>query len=187
MKNVNLFIEKYYHHKIQLSKSLIYEVLKRTLNKNKKILIFGLGYDSYLWYKSNNKKNIIFVEHNDSFINLNSKIKNNFILKYEYKNTSVEKSLKNIFNEDEHLIPAKLLRKAPFDIVLIDSPEGYKDDSFGREIPFYWTRNFLIHEKTKIFIHDIQRKLEKLLLEKYFKDFQKKYFHSDKNSVLVTY
>lgn len=176
MKNINYFIENYYNNNIQLSKNIIIEILKNIVDENKKVLIFGLGNDSLLWYKANKEKNIFFVENNSIYIEKNRNIDREYIIKYNYKDITVDKSIKNLIDVKKYKIPKKLLNQKPFDIILIDGPEGYSNDSHGRELPFYWSKNFLMHEKTKIFIDDFNRDLEYELFLKYFGNYKYFYF-----------
>lgn len=53
---------QYYNPQILLEKEVILDVLTELIGKNLKVLVFGLGRDSNLWYNSNGKKNIWFVE-----------------------------------------------------------------------------------------------------------------------------
>ena len=49
------------------------------------MLVFGLGYDSKMWYEAVNK-NAFFIEHNDKYIEMNKDcISVNNIIKYDYK------------------------------------------------------------------------------------------------------
>jgi len=56
-----------------------------------KLLVFGLGTDSKMWYHKN--KNTYFVEDNEVLIKLNTKdIPETNIIHYNYKTTSVATS-----------------------------------------------------------------------------------------------
>lgn len=185
MKKISFLMKNYYNNKIQLSKILILKILKNIVNKNKKVLIFGMGHDSILWYKANNSKNIFFVESDENYINLNSEINKKNIIKYKYKNINVFKSLKNEIDPSVYELPQKLERNKPFDVILIDAPQGYADNLPGREIPYYWSRYKLMHSKTKIYMDDIKRPLELHLLKKYYFDFQLQYFEERNGSACV--
>ena len=55
------------------------------------MLVFGLGYDSRMWYNGN--KNTYFVEDNNEYIQLNHNyIPKENIIRYNYQNITVEKS-----------------------------------------------------------------------------------------------
>lgn len=185
MNDINLFFEKFFNKNIQLSEKFIKSLLFEIINKNKKVLIFGMGYDSLLWYKANNCKNIFFIEDNDNYIKLNHKIKKKCVVKYNYRNVSVRESLQNKINPSIYNLPKRIEKNKPFDLILIDGPQGYSEKSYGREIPYYWSRHKLMHKKTKIYLDDINRPLEFHLLKKYFLDFQMKYFAEREGSACV--
>jgi len=139
---------------------------------NKKMLVFGLGYDSQMWYNMTNK-NTFFVEHNQDYINLNKNINEDNIIFYDYQGITVKNSIKFI-NDNEFYknftIPNKLISQAPFDIILIDGPTGYDDNCPGRLLPVYWSKHLLSKKGTIIYIDDSNRKLEKLSIQKFFKN-----------------
>ena len=116
---------------------------------------------------------------------MNHQIKKRYILKYSYNHSSVIKSLNNEIDCLKYTLPKKLERKKPFDIILIDGPFAGIMCAIGREIPFYWSKNFLMHEKTKIFIDDINRDHEYNLLNKYFAYFQHEYFPERNGSIVL--
>ena len=80
---------KYYNRKISMNKDIIKNILSN-LNNNTKLLVFGLGYDSNLWYFGNNK-NTYFIEHNQEYIDLNKDIPKENIIKYNYDGITVKK------------------------------------------------------------------------------------------------
>lgn len=174
--NIKFLIKNFYNYNIQLCQEVIFDILNDIFEKDKKVLIFGMGYDSLLWYKANKEKDIFFVENNDNYIDLNNQINNKNIIKYNYEDITVYKSLRDEIDPSFYKIPQKLLNHKPFDLILIDGPAGYSDESPGRELPFYWSRHHLMHDKTKIYIDDTKRNLESHLIEKYYSDFQMKYY-----------
>ena len=77
---------EYYNSKIQLHKNVINDIFVN-IKPNNKMLVFGLGYDSKMWYEGNNK-NTFFIENKDEYIQLNIKnIPSENIIKYDYKTT----------------------------------------------------------------------------------------------------
>ena len=75
---------EYYNSKIQIHKNVIQDVFTH-IKPDTKMLGFGLGYDSKMWYEGNNK-NTYFVENKDEYINLNKNdIPLNNIIKYNYQ------------------------------------------------------------------------------------------------------
>ena len=75
---------EFYNNNIQIDKKVIDDIFKN-IKPNTKMLVFGLGYDSKMWYEGNNK-NTFFVENKDEYIELNKNdIPENNIIKYDYK------------------------------------------------------------------------------------------------------
>ena len=164
----------YYNNNIQLDKKVIEDVFAN-ITPNTKMLVFGLGYDSKMWYEGNNK-NTYFIENNDKYIELNKNhIPLNNIIKYNYKTTSGS-SLKLNNNEIRKFnIPNKILKFAPFDIIIIDGPEGFNTKKPGRLIPSYWSK-FLSKSGTLIYVDDSNRKLENYCIKKFYNNKFKKIF-----------
>ena len=158
---------KHWRKEIQISQDVIVDIFSN-LKKDTKMLVFGLGWDSKMWYTRN--KNTYFVENKEEFIELNEKdIPKENIIKYDYNNITIEKSFDMSDKEiEKFVIPKELEELGPFDIILIDGPEGYALDKPGRLIPFYWSTK-LSKKGTLIYADDINRKLETYCLEKYFK------------------
>ena len=165
---------QYLHSNIQLAKPVIKDILNNC--ENKKMLVFGLGYDSALWYKATNK-NTYFIENNQKYIDLNKNINNNNVIFYQYNFITVELSL-NLTDDKINMfkIPQKLLELAPFDIILVDGPNGYDKNCPGRLLPLYWSKKYLSKEGTIIYVDDATRVLEKNCINKYFIDNVKVYF-----------
>lgn len=143
MATKKILLDKYYNKKILLSikviNDILDEIIKMSNDKPVKMLVFGLGYDSELWYNATNC-NTYFVENNIDYINYNNGIKSNNIIFYEYKNINVEKSY-SMTDDDIELynIPNELIDNSPYDIILIDGPVGHGNNP-GRLIPYYWTK-----------------------------------------------
>ena len=173
----NIFLnnyKSYINSNIQLAKSVISDILSNC--ENKKMLVFGLGYDSDLWYNATNK-NTYFIENNKKYIELNKNIDSNNIIYHQYNNISV-KSCLSLTNEqlNNFKIPEKILRFAPFDIILIDGPNGFDDNCPGRLLPIFWSKNYLSKIGTIIYVDDAIRNLEKKCINKYFIGNSKTYF-----------
>ena len=165
---------EYYNKNIQIDKDVIQDVFTE-IKPNTKMLVFGLGHDSKMWYESVHK-NAFFIENNDNYIDLNKNhISSNNIIKYDYKTTCL--SSFNLSDDiiKKFIIPEKILNEAPFDIIIIDGPEGFAPLKPGRLIPCYWS-TFLSKSGTIIYIDDANRNLEKFCIEKYFKNNVKKEF-----------
>jgi len=164
---------EYYNNKIKLDLDVIKDILRNT-KETKKMLVFGLGYDSIMWYKANN--NTYFIENNDEYIKLNiNEIPSDHIIKYEYKITCKRSISLKDYEIEKFFIPEKILELAPFDIILIDGPEGWSENKPGRLIPCYWS-TLLSKPRTLIYIDDSSRKLESYCIKKYFSNKVKEIF-----------
>jgi hypothetical protein len=159
---------EYYRKEIQIHKNIIDDVFLN-FNSDTKLLVFGLGYDSKMWYFGNNK-HTWFVENNDAFIKLNEKdIPATNIIKYDYVGITCENSMSLT---DEQIstfaCPPQLLQEGPFDIIIIDGPIGLGNNP-GRLLPCYWSSTFLSKPGTIVYVDDSNRKLEAYCIQKYFK------------------
>ena len=73
---------EFYNQNIQIHKEVIDDIFAN-FTKDTKMLVFGLGYDSKMWYNGN--RNTLFVEDNEDFIEMNLKdIPRENIVKYKY-------------------------------------------------------------------------------------------------------
>lgn len=165
----------YYNSNIQIHKNVISDVFNH-ITPDTKMLVFGLGYDSKMWYEGNNK-NTFFIENNYQYIQLNiNDISSNNIIYYDYK-TKCSTSSALLDNEiEQFIIPEKILKEAPFDIIIIDGPEGWLPHKPGRLIPCYWS-TLISKPGTIVYIDDSNRYLENFCIEKYFTNKHKKEFH----------
>lgn len=164
---------KFYNSNIQLSKEVIEDVFSN-IKQDTKMLVFGLGFDSKMWFEATNK-NTYFVENKDEYIRLNEKsIPSEYIIKYDFEtkcNTCMKLSDREISN---FKLPQKLLNLAPFDIILIDGPEGYYPTAPGRLIPCFWSQFLSKPGTTIIYVDDSQRPIEDFCIKKFFPN-KKKY------------
>jgi hypothetical protein len=157
---------EYYNQNIQIDKSVINDIFSN-ITPTTKMLVFGLGYDSKMWYLGNNK-NTFFVENNDDYINLNKNdIDPSNIIKYDYK-TRCDTCTKLSDDEIKQFeIPTRLRDLAPFDIILVDGPEGWAPHTPGRLISSYWSTQ-LASLGTIIYIDDSSRPVEQYCVNKFF-------------------
>ena len=170
---INIY-KQYINTNIQLDSKVIRDILVNC--ENKKMLVFGLRYDSELWYNATNK-NTFFIENNKKYIDLNKNINSNNVIFYSYSNINVKSCFKLTDNQIEHYpIPQKILDNAPYDIILIDGPNGFDDNCPGRLLPIYWSSKYLSKKSTIIYIDDATRQLEKKCINKYFLNKPKTYF-----------
>lgn len=174
-------LNRFYNNSIQIHISVINDIIDECFNKNLKILVFGLGYDSLLWHNITNN-NTWFVEDNQTYIDLNKDIPQSNIIKYNYKNINKKSiTVEDSFNISDEIIhsykiPEKLLQLAPFDIIIIDGPAGYSGNRPGRLLPIYWSKYYLTKSGSIIYIDDSNRKLEKHCINKYLINNKIKHF-----------
>jgi len=165
---------EYYNPNIQIHENVIKDVFSQ-INKNSKMLVFGLGYDSKMWYEGCNK-NVFFIENKQEYITLNLKeISLDNIVKYNYKTTCLQSDKLTDAEIQSFIIPEKIRKEAPFDIIIIDGPEGYSSTTPGRLIPCYWA-TLLSKPGTLIYIDDSDRYLENYCIQKYFDRYEKSIF-----------
>jgi len=174
---------EFYNEKILISKNVIDDVFSN-FTSNTKMLVFGLGYDSKMWYNGN--KNTYFIENKDEYIKLNiNDIPKSNIIKYDYK-TKLKNSLK--MRDDaisKYTIPEEIKNLAPFDIIIIDGPQGGSQyqNSPGRLIPYYWS-TLLSKKGTIIYGDDCRREHESYFINKFFKDKEKTIFDEEREGCI---
>lgn len=163
----NMIKMEYYNDNIQIDKNVITDVFKN-IQTNTRMLVFGLGYDSKMWYEGTNK-NTFFVEDKDEYIELNKDdIPLPNIIRYDYKNITCESSANKTAEDlESYKMPEKLLLYAPYDIILIDGPEGWTPLKPGRLIPCFWSRS-LSKPGTLIYVDDSKRTVENYAINRFF-------------------
>jgi hypothetical protein len=72
----------------------------------------------------------------------------------------------------KYIIPEKIKKLGPFDIIIIDGPEGWNENKPGRLISYYWASQ-LSKKGTIIYGDDSSRKLENYCINKFFKNKEK--------------
>jgi len=174
---------EYYNDKIQLHKEVIDDIFSE-IKTGAKILVFGLGYDSRMWYEGNDR-NTFFVENKPEYIDMNiNLIPDSNIVKYDYNTTCLSSFNLTDREIQDFKIPEKLAKEAPFDIIIVDGPEGYSPAKPGRLIPCYWS-TLLSKKGTIIYIDDAARHLESFCIEKFFGNFYKKQFETRDKCVKI--
>lgn len=169
-------LKRYYNNNIQIHINVINDILQECKRKPTKMLVFGLGNDSILWYNATNK-NTIFVEDDINYINFTNIPQDN-IIKYNYSDITVSKSMNlTIGDIEKYKIPDKLIELSPFDIIIIDGPKGYRDNHPGRLLPIYWSKYYLSKPGTILYIDDSKRLLESNCINRFLIANKVKYFH----------
>jgi uncharacterized protein (TIGR01627 family) len=127
---------------------------------NKKLLVFGTGYDSDLWRYAVKDGMVKFLEHDDKWIPKNS----NDIIKVNYStDISQAKGLLDEYtsgNYDNLMmnLPEEIL-KTTWNCILVDSPPGWKVGTPGRMQSIYMA-SILAGKTTNVFVHDCDREVE---------------------------
>ena len=168
-KQRNLLVSNYYVSEIQLAGEVVGDILCE-LSGNMKMLVFGLGHDSPLWFHAT-KGNICFVEHDRTYIELNRMVvPMATIIHHTYEGITVSNGRCLKDSEIESFVPpAELLKEAPFDLILIDGPPGWKPHHPGRLLPIHWSSRHLAQSGSIFYIDDCTRDLESWAITKYFR------------------
>ena len=88
-----------------------------------KLLVFGLGNDSYLWNRINEKGKSYFIEDNEEWI---KKFNGLNIIHYDYK-TQI-KDWKELMQKEEELMMKELpnnILSEDWDVIIVDGPVGH--------------------------------------------------------------
>ena len=131
-----------------------------------RMLVFGCGNDSPLWFALNKKGRTVFLETSVAWIN---KVRSNAssleICHYELpENVSVSSCLEA--DTLPEVNPPAVLFEEEWDVILIDGPPGFQPGQPGRALPIMWASQ-VRSSRTHVFLHDFQRPLEKLYGTKY--------------------
>ena len=135
-------------------------------------LVFGLGRDTPLWKMCNHGGDTVFLENSQEWIDLSKKLDPNTIVhKVEYSTRRTE--WKEIINNKARLqldLPADIVNKQ-WDVILVDSPGGAFDSDPGRMQSIFAAAQL---HPTHFFLHDCNRKVEKVYFNAFFKEAHKK-------------
>ena len=132
------------------------------------VLIYGLGNDSDLYMKINPEGNNIFVETDREWIQKASKkVPVDNIIHHVFQ-TSVKQSLENKCTST--YILSNYLHLYDWNVIIVDGPRGWRNDMMGREIPIRESSYILknINSSVDVFVHDVDRPLEKMACDIYF-------------------
>lgn len=147
-----------------------YVEITHVINKRSpcNVLIYGLSNDSELYMKMNAGGNNIFIETDMEWIKKASKkIPTENIIHHVFQ-TSVKKSLENKCTSS--YILSNYLNLYDWSVIIVDGPKGWRNDMMGREIPIRESSSILkkINSGIDVFVHDVDRPLEKMACDKYF-------------------
>jgi len=153
---------------VQLS-TMQLKVICATIKRKipKKLLVFGLGNDSFFWTNLNRKGVTVFLEDNKEwFKNVMKKSENikAYLVSYNTQRKDWE-----IMLEDKSLLEMTLpndVEKEAWDVILVDAPAGWNDESPGRMKSIFLSSK-LIRISGDIFVHDCDREVEEIYCDKF--------------------
>ncbi|XP_071736409.1 arabinogalactan O-methyltransferase 1-like [Rutidosis leptorrhynchoides] len=153
-------------------------------------LVYGLGHDSLMWASFNPNGKTLFLEEDPMWVRSVLKTSPDLhvaIVNYQTKLSEADKLLKTYRSELE-CAPWKGIRgntrcklalsslpeevfDHEWDMIMIDAPRGYFDDAPGRMGAIYsaavMARNRKKSGVTHVFLHDVDRKVEKAYAEEF--------------------
>nr|XP_043623566.1 probable methyltransferase At1g27930 [Erigeron canadensis] len=154
-------------------------------------LVFGLSHDSLMWASFNPNGKTLFLEEDPTWVRSVMQITpelNVAIVKYQTKLADADKLLR-LYKSEPECAPSKGYIKGntkcklaisgfpeevfdnEWDMIMIDAPRGYFDDAPGRMGAIYsaavMARNRKKPGVTHVFLHDVDRKVEKAYAEEF--------------------
>ncbi|PWA69836.1 polysaccharide biosynthesis protein [Artemisia annua] len=152
-------------------------------------LIFGLGYDSLMWAAFNPKGKTLFLEEDPLWVRSILKTAPNLnvgIVNYQTKLEDADKLMQSYRSEPEcakgyiqgntrcklaiTALPEEVYANE-WDVIMIDAPRGYFKEAPGRMGAIYsaavMARNRKKPGVTHVFLHDVDRKVEKAYAEEF--------------------
>ncbi len=146
---------------IQLTTEQILAVVKAVKKRDYvNFLVFGLGYDSIFWSRLNKNGKTIFLENNESWINVMSGRDPRLnILQVSY-DTKL-KDWREIIESPEKLemTLSEEIIDTSWDVILVDAPEGWADETPGRMKSIYMGAK-LARTGSDVFVDDCKREVE---------------------------
>ncbi|PHT52339.1 hypothetical protein CQW23_06801 [Capsicum baccatum] len=152
-------------------------------------LVFGLGHDSQMWASFNSGGNTLFLEEDPKWVETilkDAPFLHAVTVKYrtmlseadelvEHYHKKPDCSAKKSFLRDNHgcklaldRLPDEVYDKE-WDVIMIDAPRGYFAEAPGRMAAIYsaavMARNRKGKGVTHVFLHDVDRKVEKIYAE----------------------
>ncbi len=137
-----------------------------------RLLVFGVGNDSPYWAQLNATGRTTFLEDNPDWLD-SVRDRAPFIdarfVSYRCNVTQWQEVL-----EDERALVLDLpvdIREGAWDVVLVDAPLGYNEDdpSFPGRMSSIYMASRLVADGGFVFVHDAQRRVERVYCEKYLK------------------
>ncbi|KAK8655587.1 hypothetical protein V6N13_108161 [Hibiscus sabdariffa] len=167
--------------------SVTFDVLKKRSPCN--FLVFGLGYDSLMWTALNPNGNTIFLEEDQSWVQSVLKTAPSLrahAVKYKTQLKEADDLLTHYWSEPSCYPSKAYLRgndkcrlaltgfpdeyyDTEWDLIMIDAPRGWFPEAPGRMAAIFsaavMARNRKGSGVTHVFLHDVNRRVEKLFAE----------------------
>jgi hypothetical protein len=141
--------------------------IARAIRPPVNFLVFGMGNDSPFWFKLNRRGRTVFVEDQEEWFR---KIRgeNPFLEAYQVRYGTSLSEATELIDRPGRLamdLPPQI-RKAEWDVILIDGPAGYADNTPGRMKSIYESSR-LIKPGGSVFVHDQEREVERAYGDRY--------------------
>ncbi len=155
---------------IQLSVPQLHLILRTMKEKAPcKLLVFGLGNDTAFWLQTNPGGQTVFLEDNEFWLKRIASRSRHIIahlVAYDTRRSDWEKLLES---------PSKLtmslpenIEKQEWDVVVVDAPAGYDDETPGR-MKSIFTASQLVKPEGDVFVHDCNREIEDAYCNRFLK------------------
>ncbi|XP_073021106.1 arabinogalactan O-methyltransferase 1-like [Primulina eburnea] len=169
--------------------TLSFDVLRRTAPCN--FLVFGLGHDSLMWASLNPGGTTLFLEEDPKWVQTvlkDAPALRADTVKYRTQLQQADELLRHYQNEPDCSVIKSFLRgnekcrlalnmlsdkvyDTEWDLIMVDAPRGYFAEAPGRMAAIYsaavMARNRKKSGVTHVFLHDVDRKVEKQYAEKF--------------------
>lgn len=132
------------------------------------VLVYGVGNDSELYLQANQNGQTVFVETSKKWIDdVRKRVPHANIIHHHFP-TSVRSSLKNGCTSP--YTRPNYVDMHPWDVIVVDAPFGGNDQGMGREFPIREAAERLNTAvgPVDVFVHDVDRELEKMACTKFF-------------------
>ena len=129
------------------------------------MLVFGVGRDSLLWMDLNNGGLTVFLEDDSKWLNF-AKMKLTNIQAYLVKYHTQRRDWKKILlSENRNLLEIEnlpeIITTTAWDIIFVDGPTGYDDNTPGRMKSIYTAAKLAqCSRNCSVFVHDCDREVE---------------------------
>jgi len=124
------------------------------------LLVFGLGYDSVYWHRLNHRGHTLFLEDNDEWIeSIRSRYAELAIERVNYWTRQRDWRTLNESGERLSLNLPDGIRQQRWDVILVDAPAGWHENTPGRTQSIYTAAELCDPDGT-VFVHDCERAAE---------------------------